>query len=214
MDMLETVDFPKDTLFCGERAHATRKRDRLHQCGWLSDDVRTGPDNFTRNKDLRLEIFLWDFLGRIRHRYGTFADSHKSVIVFRVADANHVVRRKPEFLERRAQTRRLVYARRQNHHCALVENDLKLEAHIADDLDCGRFVGFPGRDDNTANRNPRRTPTDQLARELGRRRFGKQLFFAVSRTVQKSAILSDDAVEQIETWEDAEQVVEFPSGHE
>src|SRR4029077_10465691 len=37
-----------DTLFCGERAHATRKRDRLHQCGWLSDDVRTGPDNFTR----------------------------------------------------------------------------------------------------------------------------------------------------------------------
>ena len=53
-----------------------------------------------------------------------FAEGKKRVVVLRVTDADDVMRRQTQLGECDIQPSRLVDTGRQDHHCALVENDL------------------------------------------------------------------------------------------
>jgi hypothetical protein len=76
------------------------------------------------------------------------------VIVFGVADGDHVVRRKPQLGGRGHEPARLVDVGRQHHDRAFVEYDLQLEAQIAYRRQHERFVRFH-RGDNAGSARQR-----------------------------------------------------------
>lgn len=58
------------------------------------------------------------------------------------------MRRQSQLRQCEVKSRCLVHSGGKHHHCAFVENDLQLQTKIADDLQRGHFVRFPGRDDD------------------------------------------------------------------
>jgi len=73
------------------------------------------------------------------------------MVVFSVAHADNVMAGQLELGERRLQARRLVDAGRKHHHGALVEDDIKFQSKIADNLKNSRLMRLPSGDDRTAN---------------------------------------------------------------
>lgn len=65
----------------------------------------------------------------------------RTLIVLRVADRDHVVRRNIQFGEGRLQAARLVDAGRQHHDGSLVEDDLQLQSEFPDGLEDRGLVG-------------------------------------------------------------------------
>src|SRR5690606_32988573 len=84
---------------------------------------------------------------RVRDGRGELAEPQERVVILGVADADDVVRRDREALERSLEAGRLVDAGRQDHDRALVEYDLQLEPVVADRLEHRRRMRLPGRDD-------------------------------------------------------------------
>jgi hypothetical protein len=73
------------------------------------------------------------------------------MVVLRVSDADGVVPGEPELSERSLQPGRLVDPGGQHHDRALVEDDLELQAEVADHFQHRGLVGLPGRHDHPSD---------------------------------------------------------------
>jgi hypothetical protein len=104
---------------------------------------------------------------RVRHRHGAIARRKEGVIVLGVADTDAVVRGQAQRLERRLKAALLVDARGQDHHGALVERHLQLQAELADRLQGHRFERLPGGDHGTPDRDRPNSPALEQIDELG-----------------------------------------------
>ena len=82
-------------------------------------------------------------------------NAQEGVVVLRIADADRVVHREIQLLQRGLEPGRLVDAGGQHHDRALVEDHLQLEAEIANGFEHGVFVRLPRRDDAAADRQRR-----------------------------------------------------------
>jgi hypothetical protein len=112
-----------------------------------------------------------DALERVRDRDGAAAHGEERVVVLRVADGDHVVRRQTTLDQRRGEAARLVDTRGQDHDRALVEDDLQLEAEPANRLQHDVLHRLPAGDDSAANRQRMHAALAQPPHErLGRRR--------------------------------------------
>ena len=96
-------------------------------------------------------------IGRVAQRGQRVADGRRSlaelqerVVVLGVADADDVVRRDLELLESGHEAGRFVHAGRQHHDGAFVEDDLQLEAELANRVEDGFFVRLARRHDDLA----------------------------------------------------------------
>ena len=147
----------------------------------------------------------------VSHRNGAFAHVKKGMIVFRIADAHHVMGGETELEKRRSQSGRLVHAGWQNHDSPFVEDDLKLEAEIANDFHSSRFMRFPCGYDDSSYRDSFRTTAHQLAGKFLGRRLGQELLLTCGRTVEEGAVLGHDPVKQVEPGANKNKVVEFSS---
>ena len=139
---------------------------------------------------------------------------HESMIVLGVAHGYDIVSGQTKIIERRVQPARLVDVGRQDHHSALVENDLQLQSEVPDRLEDGFFMGLPGRDNGAANiqRGDARgaKPFDETLR-----RFGRQGLFLLARgRVEQRAVFRDNSVEEIEAGKTAGEVRQFAAGDE
>jgi hypothetical protein len=130
------------------------------------------------------------------------------VIVFRIAHGDHVVRREPDLLEGREHPRPLVDARRQNHHGALVEDDLVAHAEVSNHAEDRRFVRLARRHDDFAHRDRLHAAPRELGHELGRRPFGEASPVARCRIVDDRAVLDDDAREKLGVGKRRQEIVE------
>ena len=132
---------------------------------------------------------------RVGDRDRAPAERQEGVVVLRVADADDVVRRQTQLVERGGQARRLVDAGRQHHDGALVEDDLQLQAQLADRLEHRRpraapdvaTITAPTRQRrHAARRQPlRRTPPAPGGPSSRSSRVG--------RPQKQRAVLGDDA---------------------
>ena len=137
-------------------------------------------------------------------RCGALAQSQESVVVLGVADADRVVRRQTEFRERRDEAGRLVHARWQDHHRALVEDDLQFEPIVVNGLQHFFLMRFPGRDDDAAGRDRADAARLELGREARRRRLSENARLLCLGVVDGRAVLHHGSIEEIDSWEDRE----------
>ncbi len=108
----------------------------------------------------------------------------------------------------------LIDARRQHHHCALVEDDLPLETRCADAFEHRILVGLPGGDDPAADGQRGHAARLQRGHQF-RRRFGRdQTFFLALGEVEQGAVLGDHEVEQVQPIVNAPQVWKLPTGYQ
>ena len=111
------------------------------------------------------------------------AGSQKSVVVFRVADADHVMRRQPQ-LVRAAVNPVALLTPDGNHHRALVEDHLQFQADVADGIqDCG-LMRLPGGNDDASRRHRPDAALFQLFGERSVGGRGEDLFFLRGRPVR------------------------------
>ena len=87
----------------------------------------------------------------IGDRGGAAAQTQKSTVVLRVADADNFVRRQVHFPEGGAQAARLVDAGGQDHNGALVEDYLQIQTALPDGVAHDRLVLLPRRHDHAAD---------------------------------------------------------------
>ena len=136
------------------------------------------------------------------------------MIVLGVADGHAVVRRQAQLVERGGQTGRLVHARGQDHHGALVEDHLALEAELPDHVQHDRLVRLARGDDDAADGQRGDPPADQLRDERLGRRVGQCALLLRGRPVEHGPVLGDDPIEQLEIGEQRHQVGELAAGDE
>ena len=136
------------------------------------------------------------------------------MIVLRVADRDHFVRRHAEVAQRELRSGRLVDAGGQHHHRFAIEDHLQLEAELADRLDHQRFLRRMRRHDDLAHLEGLNATPAQRRDELLGRRIGEQRDVAASRVVNERAVLRNDIIEQIDAVANAQQIVQPASGHE
>ncbi len=147
---------------------------------------------------------------RVGDRHAALAEPEKGVVVLGVAHADAVVRREPQLEQRGVQAGRLVRARRQDHDRALVEDDLQLEAEIADRVEDDAFIGLPRRDEGVPDGQRGDLAGAKRLHEVGARRLAENLVLAARGTVEDSAVLGDDPIEEIDRREDVEEILELP----
>ena len=121
---------------------------------------------------------------------------------------------RPSSLERALEARGLVDVAGQHHHRALVEDDVQLEPKVADGLEHDRLVRFPGGDDGAADGQRRHAELPQARDERRRGRLGERRLLLLGRVEEKSAVLCDHEVEQLELGERALQIRKVPAGDE
>src|SRR5262249_29419001 len=97
---------------------------------------------------------------------------------------------------------------------ALVENDLELETQVPNGGKDRRFVGLPRRENDAAHRDTADAALAQCADEGIRRTRREGRFLAGRGLVEKSAVLGDDVLEQVEPRANLLQLVELAPGHE
>ena len=93
------------------------------------------------------------------------------MVVLGVADADDVVRRDLELLESGHEARRFVHAGRQDHDGAFVEDDLQLEAELANRVEDGCLVRLARRDDDLAGGERGDAALPEGRKKKRRRRF-------------------------------------------
>ncbi len=130
------------------------------------------------------------------------------MIVFRVADAHHLVARKAQFAQRVLEPRRLVDAGREHHHRAAITDHLGLEAEFPDDVLNGRAMRCVRRHQDLSDLKRRDPARLQVLYQQFGRWVGESRLFAAVRIVDDCAVLGDDEVEQLHAGTDRKQVVE------
>ena len=150
---------------------------------------------------------------RVGHRHAALAGSQHRMIVFRVADRDGVSLREAQLAQRDGKAGLLVDAGRQQHHRALVEDDLQLESELADHFHRLELMRLAHRHDHPARRDGN-APCPQPLGQLGRRRFGEHDLLARLRPIQERAVLRHHAIEEIEPRTHALQVLQFAAGHQ
>jgi hypothetical protein len=148
---------------------------------------------------------------RVSDRGGAFAEAEESVIIFDVADTDDVVGRKMQFLERDGKAAAFVDAGRKNHDGILVEDDLKLEIHFANDFEGGGFVGMPSSEDTFTDGKRVYPALAEGIDELRGRLFSENDAFLRSRAIEDAAIFGDDTIEDGDIREDTEEILQFPT---
>ena len=145
---------------------------------------------------------------------GAAARAEEGLVVLGVADADDIVRRQAEALERALEAPGLVDVAGQHHHRALVEDDVQLERKVVDGLEHDRLVRFPGGDDGAADRRGRHAEVLQTLHERRRRRLGERGFLLLCGVEEKGPVLGNDEVEQLQLREGPLQVGKVPAGDE
>jgi hypothetical protein len=151
---------------------------------------------------------------RIGNGGRAFAHAQKRMIVFRIAYADGIVCRYSDLAQRRRQAARLGDAGGQHHDGALVEDDLQLQAQVANDFEYRGLVRLPGRNDDPAHRDGMDLPRDEHIDEDLRRTLRQYLLFSARRPVNERAVLGDDALEQVQPREHPPQVIHFATRNE
>ena len=136
------------------------------------------------------------------------------MVVLGVADADDVVRRDLELLERGHEPRRLVDAGRQDHDGAFVEDHLQLEAELADRFEHGRLVRLARRDDDLADGERRDAALAQSGEQRRRRRLREPAPLLRRGPIEQRAVLGDDALEDREVRVDGHEIVELAARDE
>ena len=142
------------------------------------------------------------------------APLEERVIVFRVSDSHHVVLGDAKAFQRHLEPGHFSDGRRQNHHRALVEGHVQLQAQVADHFQHGGFIRTPRGNNRIAHRNRFDTASPQVLDQRGGRSLGQQLFFSRRRIVNHGAILRHHPVEQGEPRKNGRQIGQFPAGHQ
>ena len=88
------------------------------------------------------------------------------MIVLRIAHPDDLVRGEPDLAQGRLKTAALVHAGRQHHDRVAVEDDLKLQAQVADRLEDRDLVWPSGRHDRLAPDDRFNPASRQLAHQL------------------------------------------------
>src|SRR5690606_27601547 len=91
----------------------------------------------------------------------------------------------------------------------LVEDDLKLEPKLANDIEHELLLRLPRRDDHAPDRQRLDAPRLEPLDEQRRRRLREKTFDPCGGIVEQRAVLRDDSIEHVELTEDALQVVEL-----
>ena len=136
------------------------------------------------------------------------------MIVLGVADGDAVVRGQPQLIEGGGETGRLVHARGQDHHGALVEDHLALEAQFSDHVQDDRLVRLARGDYDAADGQRRDPPADELDDERLGRRLGQRALLLRGRPIERRPVLGDDAIEQLEIGKQRDHVGELTTGDE
>src|SRR3954453_6260673 len=105
--------------------------------------------------------------------------------------------RKAQFLQSRAESRRLIDSGRQDHDCALVEDHLEFQSALANDLEHERVIRLERRHDHSANGERFHVMTSKSLGKLWWRRRGQELFFPRSRPIKKRPIFRHDPIENV-----------------
>jgi len=108
----------------------------------------------------------------------------EGVVVFGVSAGDAIARRQSERVQRSGQPGTFVDAARQHHHRALVEDDLQLQAQVADLVEDFLFVRLARRDDDAPSGQRIDPVAPQRLVELWRRRLGQEPFLAVCRSTR------------------------------
>ena len=155
---------------------------------------------------------LLERIERVGDGHAAFAGRQHRVIVFRVTDRDRIAHRQAELLQGQGEPRLFVHARREQHHGALVEDDLPLEAELADHLDGRDLIRLARRHDHPAGVQRGSAALAQPLRQGGRGWFRHALLLARLRPVEKSAVFGHHQVEEIEPVEDRLQIPELAAG--
>ena len=147
---------------------------------------------------------------RQRVGYGRreLAEAQECMVVLGVADADDVVRGEAQLVERDGEPGRLVDPRGEHHDGPFIEDDLPLQAHLADRLEDGALMGLDGRDDRTPDGYRRDAPLADGLDQRRRRRLAQHLLLAAGGPVEQRAILDDHAIEEVDLREDLQQLLE------
>src|SRR5262249_46478936 len=97
--------------------------------------------------------------------------------------------------QREAKARCLADAGWKHHDGVLVEDDLELQAHVADGLDDSRLVWAPCGHDYLSGTERSYAALSQCLDKFMRWRLGEDFLFLGARVVEKCAILGDHAPE-------------------
>jgi hypothetical protein len=155
-----------------------------------------------------------DRIDRIRHRDRTFGEAHERMVVLRIADSDHLVRRHAETAQRGLYPRSFVDAGGQHHDRFPVEDHLQLESELADRFDHLRLLRRMRRDDDPSHLQRLDTTPSQRCDEVLGRRLREQRDIAAVRVVKEGAVLGDDVIEELSALANAQQVVQPASGNE
>jgi hypothetical protein len=104
------------------------------------------------------------------------------------------VRRQSTLDQRRGEPARLVDTGGQDHHRALVEDDLQLEAQFADRLEHDVLHRLPTSDDAAANRQRMHATLAQPRDERLGRRLGEQGFAASAGLIKQRAVFGHNQI--------------------
>jgi len=93
---------------------------------------------------------LLERIERVGDGHAAFARGEHRVIVFRVTHGDRIAHRQAELLQRQGEPGLFVHARREQHHGALIEDDLPLQAKLADHLEGRDLIRLARRHDHPA----------------------------------------------------------------
>jgi len=145
---------------------------------------------------------------------GALAGLQEGVVVLGVSDPDGIVRRQPQLPERGRQTRPLVHSGGEHHDRAFVEDDLQLQAELADRFDGGGLVRRDGGDEDAPGRQRGDPAAAKQVEERGGGRRPQRPALARSGGVEERAVLRHDPVEEVEPVAHRLQLLQLAPGHE
>ena len=145
------------------------------------------------------------------HCGADLGESQHLVVVFGVADGQHVPRRQPQHVERRTQARRLAHALRQCHDPAAIEGEHERQFECPDGLqDANGLIGLRVHQAFAALKwNP---TCRQPGAQRGRHKWRQQRGVAAFGEMHNGAVLRDNAIHEMKVAGHAAQFTQDASG--
>jgi len=150
----------------------------------------------------------------VGHGDRALAARQERVVVFAVADADHLVARQAELAQGALHAGRLVDAGRQHQHGGAVREHLHLQAELPDGILYRGALRRGRRQHHSPDLERRDVPRLEQPHQLGSRRRPEPRAFPAGGAVQDPAVLGDDEIEQRRAGTEGEQVVETPPRHQ